>query len=203
MSEKFRCERAILFSNLFIFLGAFVVPGFSVCATDRLSWHYIASIDSSEVWKQLREPQTSCEKFEFSYQWKVPPRTTFALADRQKDSCLHPSRPKRNIIQKEKAGNAPSLVHEKGHRQTDRQTHRQTTTTLIAPGPPLRGDPYFVCISTTLLRNKSKISLTYHSNKYGFMWYVQFKVKHFFSPYNTNQLLSSTAIRLWQYDAVN
>ena len=49
MSEKFRCERAILFSNLFIFLGAFVVPGFSVCAMDRLSWHYIASIDSSEV----------------------------------------------------------------------------------------------------------------------------------------------------------
>ena len=84
----------------------------------------------------------------------MPPRTTFALADRQKDSCLHPSRPKRNIIQKEKAGNAPSLAHEKGHRQTDRQTHRQTTTTLIASGPPLRGDPYFVCISTTLLRNK-------------------------------------------------
>ena len=83
----------------------------------------------------------------------MPPRTTFALADRQKDSCLHPSRPKRNIIQKEKAGNAPSLAHEKGHRQTDRQTHRQTTTTLIASGPPLRGDPYFVCISTTLLRN--------------------------------------------------
>ena len=82
----------------------------------------------------------------------MPPRTTFALADRQKDSCLHPSRPKRNIIQKEKAGNAPSLAHEKGHRQTDRQTHRQTTTTLIASGPPLRGDPYFVCISTTLLR---------------------------------------------------
>ena len=79
----------------------------------------------------------------------MPPRTTFALADRQKDSCLHPSRPKRNIIQKEKAGNAPSLAHEKGHRQT----HRQTTTTLIASGPPLRGDPYFVCISTTLLRN--------------------------------------------------
>ena len=77
----------------------------------------------------------------------MPPRTTFALADRQKDSCLHPSRPKRNIIQKEKAGNAPSLAHEKGHRQT----HRQTTTTLIASGPPLRGDPYFVCISTTLL----------------------------------------------------
>ena len=81
----------------------------------------------------------------------MPPRTTFALADRQKDSCLHPSRPKRNIIQKEKAGNAPSLAHEKGHRQT----HRQTTTTLIASGPPLRGDPYFVCISTTLLRNKT------------------------------------------------
>ena len=78
----------------------------------------------------------------------MPPRTTFALADRQKNSCLHPSRPKRNIIQKEKAGNAPSLAHEKGHRQT----HRQTTTTLIASGPPLRGDPYFVCISTTLLR---------------------------------------------------
>ena len=85
----------------------------------------------------------------------MPPRTTFALADRQKDSCLHPSRPKRNIIQKEKAGNAPSLAHEKGHRQTDRQTHRQTTTTLIASGPPLRGDPYFVCISTTLLRNNA------------------------------------------------
>ena len=85
----------------------------------------------------------------------MPPRTTFALADRQKDSCLHPSRPKRNIIQKEKAGNAPSLAHEKGHRQTDRQTHRQTTTTLIASGPPLRGDPYFVCISTTLLRNNN------------------------------------------------
>ena len=81
----------------------------------------------------------------------MPPRTTFALADRQKDSCLHPSRPKRNIIQKEKAGNAPSLAHEKGHRQT----HRQTTTTLIASGPPLRGDPYFVCISTTLLRNNT------------------------------------------------
>ena len=88
----------------------------------------------------------------------MPPRTTFALADRQKDSCLHPSRPKRNIIQKEKAGNAPSLAHEKGHRQTDRQTHRQTTTTLIASGPPLRGDPYFVCISTTLLRNKLAVS---------------------------------------------
>ena len=89
----------------------------------------------------------------------MPPRTTFALADRQKDSCLHPSRPKRNIIQKEKAGNAPSLAHEKGHRQTDRQTHRQTTTTLIASGPPLRGDPYFVCISTTLLRNYRKFQL--------------------------------------------
>ena len=25
----------------------------------------------------------------------------------------------------------------------------------------------------------------------------------FFKSYNTNQLLSSTAIRLWQYDAVN
>ena len=88
----------------------------------------------------------------------MPPRTTFALADRQKDSCLHPSRPKRNIIQKEKAGNAPSLAHEKGHRQTDRQTHRQTTTTLIASGPPLRGDPYFVCISTTLLRNNGPVT---------------------------------------------
>ena len=39
--------------------------------------------------------------------------------------------------------------------QTDRQTDAPTTTTLIASGPPLRGDPYFVCISTTLLRNKS------------------------------------------------
>ena len=38
--------------------------------------------------------------------------------------------------------------------QTDRQTDAPTTTTLIASGPPLRGDPYFVCISTTLLRNK-------------------------------------------------
>ena len=37
--------------------------------------------------------------------------------------------------------------------QTDRQTDAPTTTTLIASGPPLRGDPYFVCISTTLLRN--------------------------------------------------
>ena len=36
--------------------------------------------------------------------------------------------------------------------QTDRQTDAPTTTTLIASGPPLRGDPYFVCISTTLLR---------------------------------------------------
>ena len=38
--------------------------------------------------------------------------------------------------------------------QTDRQTDAPTTTTLIASGPPLRGDPYFVCISTTLLRKK-------------------------------------------------
>ena len=126
----------------------------------------------------------------------MPPRTTFALADRQKDSCLHPSRPKRNIIQKEKAGNAPSLAHEKGHRQTDRQTHRQTTTTLIASGPPLRGDPYFVCISTTLLRNK-KI-LVSALDRYRLvggekdkiaqpvsMFYIIFRSKeiiHFFSP---------------------
>ena len=40
--------------------------------------------------------------------------------------------------------------------QTDRQTDAPTTTTLIASGPPLRGDPYFVCISTTLLRNKCR-----------------------------------------------
>ena len=39
--------------------------------------------------------------------------------------------------------------------QTDRQTDAPTTTTLIASGPPLRGDPYFVCISTTLLRNNN------------------------------------------------
>ena len=44
--------------------------------------------------------------------------------------------------------------------QTDRQTDAPTTTTLIASGPPLRGDPYFVCISTTLLRNKTSLSLS-------------------------------------------
>ena len=43
--------------------------------------------------------------------------------------------------------------------QTDRQTDAPTTTTLIASGPPLRGDPYFVCISTTLLRNKTILML--------------------------------------------
>ena len=48
--------------------------------------------------------------------------------------------------------------------QTDRQTDAPTTTTLIASGPPLRGDPYFVCISTTLLRNDDDYDAISSSN---------------------------------------
>ena len=78
--------------------------------------------------------------------------------------------------------------------QTDRQTDAPTTTTLIASGPPLRGDPYFVCISTTLLRNK----------KYNQVRYSQLRVpclvkSHMLWFVNTGMSSAVNAHRYWVY----